>query len=224
MIKILFIEDNKEFAESCIAELLKNNYIVEYADNAEKAKQIFLEKEIDILIIDLMLPPTFLLEGLNFYRFAKEHRDTPAIFMSSKSFKTTDIVAEAMKLGAKDFLDKDNSVFKDRLITVIKEILMKKNKSNKLGINSSFAIILVYLLLFVLLLGVLTLLTYLITKIGLPFLQTFLVITTVTISVLVIIISSQLLNDAKITEDTWLKVLKSRIVNFPNQILEKIFK
>ncbi len=74
------------------------------------------------------------------------------------------------------------------------------------------------------LIGILTFITYLITLMGLPFAQTFLVITTVTISLLIVIISSQLINESKISEDTWLKVIKSRVVNFPNQLLDKIMK
>jgi len=221
---VLLVEDNRNFANSCIEILLENGFQVEYAINAEIAKQIFIEKHIDILLIDLMLPPTLSLEGLNFYRFTKEHKSIPAIFITSKSFKTTEIVAEAMQLGAKDFLDKGNEVFLDKLIFSIKNSLNPNKKDNINNSKSTFSIILIYLILFIFLIGILTLITYLITLMGLPFIQTFLVITTVTISVLIIIISSQLVNELKITEDTWLKVLKSRVVNFPNQLLEKIMK
>jgi len=220
---VLLIEDDKEFANSCIEKLLENGFQVEYANNAELAKQIFIEKQIDILVIDLMLPPTLNIEGVDFYRFTKEHKSVPAIFMTSKSFRTTEIVAEAMQLGARDFLDKENKVFFDKLIFSVKNVQNNKIAS-KTNNKSTLFVILIYLLLFVSLIIVLMLVTYLITLMGLPFVQTFLVITTVTIGLLIIIVSSQLVNESKISEDTWLKVIKSRVINFPNQLLEKIIK
>jgi len=221
---VLLLEDNLEFANTCIKRLLNNRFEVMFADNAEKAKQILLEIKIDILIIDLMLPPSFKIEGLNFYRYAIENYNIPAIFITSKSFRTTEIVAEAMKLGASDFLEKESSVFLDKLIFTVSNVGTKNIKTNNRNNISSVSTIGIYLLLFFILIGGLTFITYLITLLGLPFIQSFLVITTVTISVFVIIISSQLLSESKIKEDTWLKILKSRIVNFPNQLLEKLFK
>lgn len=141
---VLLVEDNKEFANSCIEKLLDNGYHVEYAVNAERAKQIFFEKKVDVLVIDLMLPPTLSVEGINFYRFVKEHKPTPAIFMTSKSFKTTEIVAEAMQLGARDFLDKENEVFFDKLIFSVKNSMIHNTRDLKTRNKSTLNIILIY--------------------------------------------------------------------------------
>jgi DNA-binding response OmpR family regulator len=146
---VLLVEDNKEFANSCIEKLLENGFHVEYADNAERAKQIFIEKKVDILVIDLMLPPTLSVEGVNFYRFTKEHKSVPAIFMTSKSFKTTEIVAEAMQLGAGDFLDKENEVFFDKLIFSVKNSMIHNTRNSTTSNKSTLFIISIYLLLFI---------------------------------------------------------------------------
>jgi CheY-like chemotaxis protein len=219
---ILLLEDNLEFANMCVEQLLKNNYDVKFADNPEKAKQIFIENLIDIAIIDLMLPPTYNIEGLDFYRFIKDRKDNiDVIFITTKEFKTTEIVAEAMKLGAKDFLDKENKIFLDKLIFTIKNLDQMTSKSNQNEIKKSFAIIAIYLFLFIVVIGFLLFSTYLITLMGLPFFKSFLIITTVAISIIIVILASQLRYESRISEETWLKVLKSRIVNFPQQLLDK---
>jgi CheY-like chemotaxis protein len=222
---ILFLEDDREFANKCIGDLLKKNYDVKFADNPEKAKQLFIENEIDIAIIDLMLPPTYNIEGLDFFRFIKsKNREVEVIFITTKEFKTTEIVAEAMKLGAKDFLDKGNELFQDKLIYTVKNLDIKQIGRNQTEISKTFTIIVVYLFLLIIVSGLLLLLSFLITKMGLPFLESFIVITSVAISFMILIVASQLRYESKITEETWLKILKSRIVNFPQQLLEKIKK
>lgn len=222
---ILLLEDDLEFARKCIEQLLKNNYEVKYADNPEKAKQIFIENKIDIVVIDLMLPPSYNIEGLDFYRFVKTKNDKVyGIFMTTKSFKTTEIVAEAMKLGASDFLDKENDIFLDKLIFTIKNIGFKYPIGKQGNIINTLAIILIYLLLFIVVMGILLFSSYIITLMGLPFLKSFLIITGVAISLIIIVIASQMRFDEKITEETWLKILKSRITNFPQQLLDKLIK
>lgn len=64
MVILQLVEDDKDFAFECIEVLLKNKYDVEYAINSEVAKVKLLENDIDIAIIDLMLPPSYSKEGL----------------------------------------------------------------------------------------------------------------------------------------------------------------
>ncbi|KAA6346743.1 Transcriptional regulatory protein CusR [termite gut metagenome] len=222
---ILFLEDNKEFAHKCVELLLSNNFNVKYADNPEKAKLLFLENKIDIVVIDLMLPPSFNIEGLDFYRFVKSNNDNvSAIFITTKSFKTTEIVAEAMKLGAFDFLDKENSIFLDKLLFSVKNIRKNKPRLSDNNIKNSILIIATYLSLLIILFGVLIFVAYLINLFGFPFIESFLIITTVSISIFVVVIASHLVYESKIKEETWSNILKNRIVNFPQILIEKIMR
>lgn len=124
MTKILLVEDNQDFGYQCVKLLLDNFYEVSYSENAEKAKLKVLNSEFDIVIIDLMLPPTFKSEGLDLFRYIRDKCNTPRviIFITSKDKGTTEIVAEAMKLGATDFLDKLNPLFFDKLLVTLREI------------------------------------------------------------------------------------------------------
>jgi CheY-like chemotaxis protein len=129
---VLIVEDNVEFGQTCVQLLLEHNFDVLYCDNADKAKPHILNEKIDIAIIDLMLPPTFQIEGIDLYRYIKEkNKLLPVIFMTTKEFNTIEIVAEAMKLGAEDFLDKNNSIFSDKLIATIIGSINKSNIEHK---------------------------------------------------------------------------------------------
>jgi YesN/AraC family two-component response regulator len=89
-----------------------------------------------------MLPPTFGMEGLELFKYVKgKGNDTNVIFITSKDRGTTEIVAEAMKLGATDFLDKHNPLFFDKLLVTLEEIGIRQitedsiQKVNNYGIR-----------------------------------------------------------------------------------------
>lgn len=123
MITILLIEDNIDFADKLVEFLFKQNYEVIFCNNSDLAKLSIIENKFDIALIDLMLPPTYHIEGINLFRYIKDNQiKVDVIFMTSKEFKTIEIVSEAMKLGAKDFLDKNSKNFYNKLLLTIKEI------------------------------------------------------------------------------------------------------
>lgn len=123
MKKILLVEDDKDFAFECIEVLLKNKYDVEYAINSEVAKVKLLENDIDIAIIDLMLPPSYSKEGLFLADYiTKRCSRIDLLLMTSKERNTIEIVAEAMKKGTKFFLDKNTDFFFDKLIFHLKDL------------------------------------------------------------------------------------------------------
>ena len=222
MRSILLVEDDLEFGEKCVEKLLNNNFNVSFSENAEKAKLELLKNNFDLIIIDLMLPPTYRIEGLELLKFIKSKMiDINVLLITTKEFKTTEIVAEAMKLGALDFFDKNTEIFFDKLIFKINEILNFKVKSKAVDEKTSpLKVILTYSFLFIIVIVVLTIISYTITIIGLPFLRTFFVLTTTAIGFIVLIIASQLLYDDRIKEKTWIAVLRMRIVDFPDRLLK----
>jgi len=142
MKNLLLVEDDLDFGYQCVKLLLDNNYEVSYSENAEKAKLQILNLKFDVAIIDLMLPPTFGMEGLELFKYVKgKGNDTNVIFITSKDRGTTEIVAEAMKLGATDFLDKHNPLFFDKLLVTLEEIGIRQitedsiQKVNNYGIR-----------------------------------------------------------------------------------------
>jgi CheY-like chemotaxis protein len=129
---ILLIEDNIEFATKCVEYLRHEKYNVIFCDTTEKAKLAILGNNFEIALIDLMLPPTYNIEGINLFRFIRDKNiDTEVIFMTTKEFKTPKIITEVMKLGARDFLGKSDENFLSELLINIKEI-----ENYKLNISS----------------------------------------------------------------------------------------
>jgi predicted nucleotide-binding protein len=122
----LFVDDDKIFSEKCISILLSYGYDVKYAENSEEAKCLLYRIEFDIVIIDLMLPPTYSDEGLNLLKYIKHgNLKSICLMITTKQQNTTEIVAECMKTGAYNFLDKGNSLFYSKLRTSIQEITSK---------------------------------------------------------------------------------------------------
>lgn len=120
--KILLVDDDIRFAEDCVRTLLQNKHSAAFAPDAMSARRRMAESEFDMIVIDLMLPPSFGVEGLDLLKFIKmKDTNTPVIMITSKAEKTTNIVAEAMKVGATEFIDKDDASFTDRLLTAISE-------------------------------------------------------------------------------------------------------
>ena len=219
---VLIVEDNKVFGQKLTEYLIRNKYYVSYCDNSENAKLKLMTSKFDFILIDLMLPPTFQQEGINLFRYILEKKmKAEVIFMTTKESNTVEIVAEAMNLGAKDFLDKNFVTFFDKILFTMKS---KQSPKQNIAKHSIFISIGIYLMLFIILASFLILLTYMITRLGLPFLSTFIVLTSITLSVFVVIIASQLLNDEKIKEETWLKVLQSRITNLPEKLIGLLTK
>jgi DNA-binding NtrC family response regulator len=98
--------------------------IVSYSENAEDAKYKLYDSNFDIAIVDLMLPSTF--EGLDLLKhIRKTNPNLICLMVTIKQENTTEIVAESMKAGATNFLDKGNNLFFSKLRTTIKEIILE---------------------------------------------------------------------------------------------------
>lgn len=158
--RILLVEDDTKFAQECIEVLLRNNHVPAFAPDAVSARRKIADEEYELILIDLMLPPSFGVEGLDLLKLLKLKKPhIPTIMITSKAFKTTNIVSEAMKLGAADFIDKEESLFMERLLTAVEEIRTPspsqraERASRPLGgyvlafvVVTSFCLLLAYLL------------------------------------------------------------------------------
>ena len=101
MKKILIIED-----DTSIAELQKDYLEVAgfevsvYADGLDGLKA-FRENEVDLLILDVMLPG---MDGLEILRSLKEDKDIPVLLVSAKKEEIDKI--KGLSLGADDYITK----------------------------------------------------------------------------------------------------------------------
>lgn len=116
--KILLVEDNEMIIKALLFLLEQHNYKVIVANKLSLASRLI--SDIDLLILDLMLPDG---DGLT---FLKEHNDIPTLVLSAKDEE--DIVVKAIDLGAEDYIIKP---FRSKeLLSRINNILKRKKKNN----------------------------------------------------------------------------------------------
>jgi len=122
----MLVDDDRTFAADCVHALLGRGLDATYCASAEQAREHLLSHPVDIALIDLMLPPDYNREGVELLRHVlAKYPETRAVMITVREKGTTELVAEAMKLGARNFLDKNSNVFKDRLLLSIEEVLME---------------------------------------------------------------------------------------------------
>lgn len=130
MISVLVVEDDHEFANKCVNQLLRIGFDVHYADNAEKAKTELLGTHIDMVLIDLMLPPSYDDEGLGLLQHIRNNfPEIEPFLMTTREKKVTELVATAMKMGAHFFFDKNSDLFEEKLNYQLREYLMERKKN-----------------------------------------------------------------------------------------------
>ena len=127
MIRALLVDDDTVFAQTCCEWLLEHNIEPTFCQDAESVQTVLHQQQFDIAIIDLMLPPTYRTEGLSLLRLIRaEFKQIEPVMITAKNRGTVEIVAEAMKMGAQFFLDKNSKVFFRKLGVNMEEILRNK--------------------------------------------------------------------------------------------------
>ena len=101
-IKILILDDEKQFTEELGGFFVGSNYEAFEANTAEEGKKILNNNEIDILILDVRLPGV---NGLDILKEVKiQYPGMEVIIISAHG--DMDTVIKAMRLGAFDYLRK----------------------------------------------------------------------------------------------------------------------
>lgn len=100
---ILVVDDNKEMRQF-LSGIFSREYKVECAADGEEAKQIIGNKQIDLVITDLMMPNV---DGLELTQFIKQNPDTdyiPVILLTAKTAIESRL--QALQYGADDYVTK----------------------------------------------------------------------------------------------------------------------
>ena len=101
-IKILLVDDEKEFVTTLAERLQLRHFESEYALNGEEALQLLTEKVPDVMIVDLKMPG---LDGMEVLRRAKKiGPEIPVIILTGHGSEKDK--NEARRLGAFEYLKK----------------------------------------------------------------------------------------------------------------------
>ena len=100
--RILIVDDEEIVIKSCLRILGGSNYHVEGAYDGREALRKIEENPYDVMILDVVMPN---MGGLEVLRRVKEmHPDMDVIMVTGLS--KVDIVVQARRLGARDFISK----------------------------------------------------------------------------------------------------------------------
>lgn len=100
---ILLVEDNVEML-NLIADKLRNNYAVETAQNGVQAMELLMEKNVDLVLSDIMMPE---MDGLELCRRIKEDIELshiPVILLTAKNDLNSKVTG--LQIGADAYIEK----------------------------------------------------------------------------------------------------------------------
>lgn len=121
--KILIVDDEDHIRELLKFNLEKNGYVVYMANDGLEGLKLAREKQVDLILLDLMLP------GMDGFEVCKEIRkdniisNVPIIMLTAKSEEIDKILG--LELGADDYITKPFSI--RELSARIKALLRRSN-------------------------------------------------------------------------------------------------
>ncbi|MDD4623769.1 MAG: response regulator transcription factor [Bacilli bacterium] len=99
--KILIIDDEKSIVETIKAYLIKEEFEVFTAFSGREALQVFNNNELDLIVLDLMLPE---ISGEDVCKIIRQDSNIPIIMLSAKI--NEDSKLNGFSLGADDYITK----------------------------------------------------------------------------------------------------------------------
>lgn len=99
--KILIAEDNKDILNLLRLHLTKEGYTVICAENGNRAIEIFNNDNIDLVILDIMMPGA---DGFEVLQHIRKTSMAPVIFLTARSEESDKVLG--LDLGADDYVSK----------------------------------------------------------------------------------------------------------------------
>lgn len=123
MAKILIVEDEVKIARFVELELKYEGYTVEIANDGRAGLEKALKSDIDLVLLDIMLPG---LSGIEVCRRVRMESQVPIIMLTAKD-DVTDKVA-GLDMGADDYMTKPFAI--EELLARIRVALSRHSKSS----------------------------------------------------------------------------------------------
>ena len=119
-VKILLVDDEKDFTEALSERMEARGFRVEIADSGPVAIEKVKEQSYDAIILDLAMPE---MDGIDVLKILlKKNPDLQIIFLTGHA--TLEKGIEAVKLGAVDFMEKPVDI--ETLLEKVNEAKTKK--------------------------------------------------------------------------------------------------
>ncbi|HDX9577244.1 TPA: response regulator [Bacillus pseudomycoides] len=102
---ILVVDDDKDIVQMIEVYLQQEGYKVVKAYDGEQALQLFSEHDIELAILDIMMP---IMDGIEVCRRIRENYNIPVMFLSAKSTDVDKVIG--LSTGADDYIGKPFSI------------------------------------------------------------------------------------------------------------------
>ncbi|NJB69807.1 DNA-binding response OmpR family regulator [Saonia flava] len=130
MKQILIIEDDQEIIKLLEIHLTGHIYTTSVATDGETGLNMALEKEYDLIILDLTLP---IMDGVEVCKQLRTKKNTPVIMLTAKSEEIDRVLG--LEIGADDYITKPFSI--RELLARIKAVMRRTGKQQIDEGNSS---------------------------------------------------------------------------------------
>lgn len=129
MSTILICDDEKGIRDIIKKYAIFENFEVIEAENGMQAVEISKEKNIDIIVMDVMMPE---LDGFSAVKEIKKNKDIPVIMLTARSEEYDKIIG--FEIGVDDYVSKP---FSPKEITLRINAILKRYNKNSATINTS---------------------------------------------------------------------------------------
>ena len=109
MERILIVDDEKEIRDLVEIYLKSEGYDTVKCNDGEEALKVIDEEEIDLVILDVMMPTV---DGFTLCRYIRDEVDCPIIFITAKTMEED--ILEGFSIGADDYIKKPFSILELR--------------------------------------------------------------------------------------------------------------
>lgn len=123
MYNVLIVEDEENMVSFIKMELEYEGYNVDVANDGRRAVSLVLEKDYDVILLDLMLPG---INGIEVCRRIRKEKETPIIMLTARDSVMNKVTG--LKSGADDYLAKPFAI--EELIARM-EVIFRRNKKEK---------------------------------------------------------------------------------------------
>lgn len=130
MTNILVCDDDREIVDAIEIYLLQEGYRIFKAYDGEQAIRVLKEQNIQLLIIDIMMPK---LDGIHATLKIREYSSIPIIFLSAKSEDTDKILG--LNIGADDYITKPFNPLE--LVARVKSNLRRYTQLGNLNVENN---------------------------------------------------------------------------------------
>lgn len=137
MARILLVDDEASILSVLTTLLKAENYDITAALGGDKAKDLMLSEEFDLMLSDIRMSPT---NGMELLRLAHDERPDMAVIMLT-AYGSVETAIEALKLGAFDYVTKPFKV--DELLITVERALaynlaISENADLKAQLNTRY--------------------------------------------------------------------------------------